>query len=223
MCTCICGPGCGEVFRCGPRVCNLTWALGYKPPGAVFSAKRRHRAAAKSPRKRPQGPSVHVWRAYREGRCLFSAHDHRFAPCFLTFVRRVLASALSHVHLRRIRRHTAHTCILHIEALDPPGPGTQACKILMDTGHCRSGARALAYNFLPRPAIDLGSALAMVTARGRNSGALTSRAGPGPGRGGLHIATSTLRRCSNSSKRTLSLVLVPIPGPEQQRPIFDIS
>ena len=47
--------------------------------------KRRPRTAAKSLRKRHEGPWV--WLAYREVCYLFSTH--RFAPHFLTFVRRV--------------------------------------------------------------------------------------------------------------------------------------
>ena len=61
------------------------------PRGPVFQQNRRPRTAAKSLRKRSEGPWV--WRAYvntyREERCLFSTQ--RFAPCLsvLTFVRRV--------------------------------------------------------------------------------------------------------------------------------------
>ena len=46
---------------------------------------RRPRTAAKSLRKRYEGPWV--WLAYREGRYLFSTHI--ISPYFLTFVRRV--------------------------------------------------------------------------------------------------------------------------------------
>ena len=58
-------------------------ALHYKP--VQKKSNRRPRTAAKSLLKRYEGPWV--WRAHREGRCLFSTQ--RFAPCFLTFVRRV--------------------------------------------------------------------------------------------------------------------------------------